>query len=501
MLKRLILTLVCVLSAIPAAFIPPAVRGAEFYVGAVSVDITPDRPVLLQGQFNTRIARSAATPITANVIALQSRDGDQSLDQAILVSVDMCSIPLNTREAILTKLAEIFPQFDAEKNLLIAATHTHTSLVTREGGYVLPKGVDPGEILMGDEAARFLADRIAPAVKQAWEGRVRGQFTYGLGNAVVAFNRRSIYENGEAVMYGPTDRKDFRKIEGMEDHDVGCCFFWDAEGKLLAMIVNPSCPAQEVEGLSVINADYWHPVREALHEKYGADVVIAGFCGAAGDLSPHVRYRNKAVDRMTRLRGEDNLHEIARKIVAAVDEVYPVVEPEKSGDIPFTHQYFVLDLPQQRIPAELCEKFRKDAAALKAKLDADDNNGADKLYTEYEWTKGVVDRYDAQQGVENPTFPVPVHILRVGDLAICSNPFELYTDFGVQIKSRTKATQTIIVQLAAPISSGGSGYVPSEYAVRGGGYGAIPQSNRIGAEGGQLYTEKVIEAINALFTE
>ena len=421
--------------------------------------------------------------------------------QIVLVSIDLCSIRLNTRAAIIAKLAEILPEFDAENNLLMAATHTHTSIATGVGGYALPKGVDRSEILMEDEAAQFLADRIAPAIKRAWEGRVRGQFTYGLGNAVIAFNRRSVYENGEAVMYGPTNRADFRKIEGMEDYDVGCCFFWDSEGKLLAMIVNPSCPSQEVEGLSVVNADYWHPVREALKAKYGADVVIAGFCGAAGDLSPHVRYRNKAVDRLSRLRGEDNLHEIARKIVAAVDEVYPVVESEKSGEIPFEHNYLVLDLPQQKISAQLCEQFRQEAANLKAKLDSDDNNGADGLYTSYHWTQGVVDRCEAQQGVENPTFPVPVHVLRLGDLAICSNPFELYTDYAVQIKARSKAVQTIIIQLTAPIDKGGQGYVPSRYAVQGGGYGAIPQSNSIGAEGGQLYTEKTIEAINALFAE
>ena len=495
MLKRWILTLACVLCAAAAA------HSAELYVGAASADITPDRPVLLQGQFCTRIAREAATPITANVIALEARDGEQPLGQIVLVSIDLCSIRLNTRAAIIAKLAEILPEFDAENNLLMAATHTHTSIASRVGAYTLPKGVDPSEVMMDAEAARFLADRIAPAIKRAWEGRVRGQFTYGLGNAVIAFNRRSVYENGEAVMYGPTNRADFRKIEGMEDYDVGCCFFWDSEGKLLAMIVNPSCPSQEVEGLSVVNADYWHPVREALKAKYGADVVIAGFCGAAGDLSPHVRYRNKAVDRMTRLRGEDNLHEIARKIVAAVDEVYPVVESEKSGEIPFEHNYLVLDLPQQKISAQLCEQFRQEAANLKAKLDSDDNNGVDGLYTSYHWTQGVVDRCEAQQGVENPTFPVPVHVLRLGDLAICSNPFELYTDYAVQIKARSKAVQTIIIQLTAPIDKGGQGYVPSRYAVQGGGYGAIPQSNSIGAEGGQLYTEKTIEAINALFAE
>ncbi|MBO7722740.1 MAG: hypothetical protein J6S27_03055, partial [Thermoguttaceae bacterium] len=310
MLKRFILTFACVLFAAAAA------RGAELYIGAASVDFTPDRPVHLQGQMSTRVAQSAATPVTANAIALEARDGDRPLDRAILVSVDLCSVRFNLREAILRKVKDLLPGFSAEEKLIVAATHTHTSVATSHD-YVLPEdlpeGVSPGDILMEDEAAEYLAEKIAGAIKLSWDGRVRGEFAYGLGNAVIAFNRRSVYEDGSAVMYGPTNRDDFRKIEGMEDHDVGCCFFWDSEGKLLAMIVNPSCPAQEVESLSVINADYWHPVREALKAKYGDDVVIAGFTGAAGDLSPHVRYRQAAVDRMTRLRGEDNLHEIARK--------------------------------------------------------------------------------------------------------------------------------------------------------------------------------------------
>ncbi|MBQ6620931.1 MAG: hypothetical protein IJH68_12385 [Thermoguttaceae bacterium] len=498
MLKRFILTFACVLFAAAAA------RGAELYIGAASVDFTPDRPVLLQGQMSTRVAQSAATPVTANAIALEARDGDRPLDRAILVSVDLCSVRFNLREAILRKVKDLLPGFSAEEKLIVAATHTHTSVATSHD-YVLPEdlpeGVSPGDILMEDEAAEYLAEKIAGAIKLSWDGRVRGEFAYGLGNAVIAFNRRSVYEDGSAVMYGPTNRDDFRKIEGMEDHDVGCCFFWDSEGKLLAMIVNPSCPAQEVESLSVINADYWHPVREALRAKYGDDVVIAGFTGAAGDLSPHVRYRQAAVDRMTRLRGEDNLHEIARKIVAAVDEVYPVVESHRESGPVFAHTYTVFDLPQQTLPRDVYEHYKKQMNDEKAACDNDRNHGAGYHYVNYLWSKGIVDRYDAQQGVENPVYPVDAHFLRLGDLAICTNPFELYTDFGVQIKARAQATQTIIIQLTAPLVEPDYCYVPSKYAVQGGGYGAIPETNNIGMEGGQIFADKSVEQINALFGE
>jgi len=44
-------------------------------------------------------------------------------------------------------------------------------------------------------------------------------------------------------MYGPTDRPDFRGIEGSEDPGVEVLLFWDREGKLLATAVNVACPS------------------------------------------------------------------------------------------------------------------------------------------------------------------------------------------------------------------------------------------------------------------
>lgn len=476
---------------------------ADLFVGAESVDLTPTRPVLLQGQFNTRIARTADTPITANIVALESRQQETPSACAVIVSIDVCSIQNNLRDAIFSRLAQALPDFDAEKSLILAATHTHTSIATGPDAYVLAPDTPKDEILFGDEAAAYLADLIVPAIERSWSNRVPALYSFGLGNAVVAYNRRSVYENGTAVMYGNTNDPGFRKIEGMEDHDVGCVFFWNTDGKLLAMLINPSCPSQEVEGLSTINADFWHPVREKLHAQYGNDVVILGLCGAGGDMSPHVRYRAKAIDRMTQLRNADvplqqaRLNEIARRIVMAVDEVYPVVEPVKTADCPLAHRYEIFDVPQQKIPESLYEQFKKDASSIKEKLDADPRNGADHLYVQYNWTNRVVKRYEQQQGVENPTYAIGTHILRLGETVFCTNPFELYTDFAIQMKARSKATQTFVVQLCAAVDK--AGYVPSAYAAALGGYGAIPQSNHVGAEGGQVFTDKTIEVMNSLF--
>ena len=69
----------------------------------------------------------------------------------------------------------------------------------------------------------------------------------------------------------PTNAPNFRAIEGMEDHDVNTMFFWDTSDRLLAIVVNVSCPSQEVESNRLLSSDYWGPTREMLQEKCGRE--------------------------------------------------------------------------------------------------------------------------------------------------------------------------------------------------------------------------------------
>src|SRR5947199_4860840 len=100
-------------------------RSAELHVGGATVSITPDRPVSLAGQMHTRIARQVESPVTATALALESREGDKVLDQAILVSCDLVVIGDGILEPVRRRLEERVPGFDARK-LILSATHTHT---------------------------------------------------------------------------------------------------------------------------------------------------------------------------------------------------------------------------------------------------------------------------------------------------------------------------------------------------------------------------------------
>lgn len=49
-------------------------QSQDLLIGTAVADITPELPVALMGQFNLRIADTTETPLTANVITLESRD-------------------------------------------------------------------------------------------------------------------------------------------------------------------------------------------------------------------------------------------------------------------------------------------------------------------------------------------------------------------------------------------------------------------------------------------
>lgn len=470
------------LTILAAAIVARPAVASELHAGAASVSITPDRPVALSGQMHTRVSKSVRSPVLANALALESREGDKVLDQAVFVACDLVAIP----ESILQKSRELvrarIPGFDPSK-LILSATHTHTAPVLEEGFYEIPKDgvMQPGEY------AEFLVARVADAAVAAWESRRPSKVGWGLGHAMVAQNRRSIYADGRSVMYGPTDRPDFRGIEGPEDHGVEALFLWDDAGKLLATAVNLACPSQEVEGESSVDADVWHEIRETLKARHGAGLVVLGWTGAAGDQSPHLMYRKRAEERMRALRKRSRLEELAARVVAAWDEAHEGAKQEPVAGVPLVHQVESLDLP----PRIVSEADAASAAANVERLSKDPANRRLVL-----WHQDVVERRRRQEAGDARPYRIELHALRLGDVAIATNPFELYTQYGIQMKARSKALQTFLIQLAGPGS-----YLPTEPAVRGGGYSAIAESNQVGPEGGQVLSDRTVEVLNAMWPE
>jgi len=465
------------------------VFGAELLVGTAVADITPEEPVAVSGQFHLRIARTVESSVTANVVALESRQDGRSLDAAIMVSCDLVYITTDVSSMVRQQVKQRLPELDPTK-IFLSATHTHTGPVTLPGKYAIP---EDGVISVADYRS-FLVERVAEAIVRAWTGRQPGSVAWGLGHAVVAYNRRAVYADGRAQMYGRTDLPDFRRLEGYEDHDVGTLFFFDASGELIAVAVNVSCPAQEVESRSTVNADFWHPVRETLREKYGDRLCVLGWAGASGDQSPHLMYRHAADERMRQLRGLTRLEEIARRIVRAVDEAYEVVREDRCADVPLTHKVETLRLPMRLVTEAEYAEAKAAVEQAKARIAADPK-AADREHRRMKWYEVTVERFERQQTDPTPSHEMELHVLRIGEAAVCTNAFELFTDYGIRIKARSKAVQTFVVQLVGP-----GGYLATERAVRGGHYSAVVHSCLVGPEGGQILVDRTVELVNSLWS-
>ena len=114
----------------------------ELHIGTAIADITPKLPVALMGQFNLRIADTIETPLTANVIALESRNGIRSLDIAIMVSCDVVEIPEMLLKMVRDEVHKKIPEIDAKK-IFMTAIHTHTAPVLENGISVFIQISDP----------------------------------------------------------------------------------------------------------------------------------------------------------------------------------------------------------------------------------------------------------------------------------------------------------------------------------------------------------------------
>ncbi len=472
------------------------VRAAELWIGKATTSITPDRPVPLTGGTSVRIGREVRSQLVANVLALESRNGQESLDQAILVACDLCVIRPGIQEGLRKHLADRLPGFDLNK-LFLAATHTHEAPVLLQERY---DEADYADAMQPKEYVPWLFEQISQAVVKAWEGRAAGGVAWGLGHAVAGHNRRVVFSDGTSRMHGNTADPGFRGIEGYEDHGVPILCFYNADKKLIAAAMAPATTAQ-AEGGSKVSADFWHDVRQRIHERHGEDVCVLGFCAPAGDQTPRPQVNKRAEQRMMDLRGITRAQEVGRRVADTFNDVAEVVAKDIRTDVPFVHRVEKIELPARIVTDEeyaVAKKVCNDIDAKPARGKADS------------WTRGlyglIAERYEAQQKGEAKTYAVELHVIRLGDVAIATNPFELFVDYGVQIEARSPAVQTFLIQLSATGEQHGY-YVPTPRAIAGGAlnekpftnYSATVMTGMVGPEGAQALVDRTVETIGELW--
>lgn len=499
----------------------------QLKIGWASADITPSRPVLLAGQFYARVSEGVKDPVTATALAIESiKEGKSS--RAIMITCDLVSIPdglrdaSNLRDRVRTLLQDLSPALQPE-DILINATHTHAAPYVNTGdveklyGVSLAMMAPEKNVMPPSEYLEFAAAKIAAAARQAWVSRKNGGISYGLSKAVIGHNRLQSLESGKSVMYGQTNTPEFSHIEGYENHDLNLLYTWDEKSQLTGVVVNAAIPSQVSEHLYELSADFWADTRQLLQEKLGKGVYVLAQVSTAGDQSPHVMWGARAEERMQKLMGIDaegvgrgsmaQRKYIAHQIYNGIEAILPYMKKNIEWNPTFIHKMESVSLSRRLLgPADLesakleivkWEKIYHDMLA-----DAKANPAKTKTprwytkitesYSHYRRGQSVLERFELEK--VQPKLSVEVHALRIGEMALATNPFELYLDYGIQMITRSVATQTFLVQL-----TGSGTYLPTKRSIAGGAYGAVPASTIMGPEGGKELVEATLKLINSMW--
>ncbi len=490
-------------------------------IGWGQVSILPDgRKVDLVGQFYERISDKVETPIYVTAMALECGD-----DQAIFVGCDLIS----TSRSLLNDVRAYLPDdcgFDKQK-LMISAIHSHTTpgyarrsdsfsnalnalnaLKPEHVEYVPLVHDDDPNILRGEEARQFLIERIAKAAIEAWNNRNEGALAFAFGRAAVGLCRRVCYDDGSAKMWGDTNSANFTELESGNDSGIEMMFTYDTNKKLTGVVANVACPAQVLEHQNFISSDYMGKVRELIKAKYGSDVSFLALVSPPGDMCPRdlVRwvdaeidlndpniYREKIIER----RADPSMFDIkgcekaARRVAT---EIFYELEDVKEyiTETTLEHKPLIIDIPLRRVTIEEYDRAMKEVTTFfeKCKGTIDYADNANLMIH-----SGTIARFELQKTMD--MYDIEVHVLRLGDVAFATNPYELFLNYANQIRARSLAKQTFLVQLCC----GSYGYLPTEKAEKGSHYSAFVGSGTTDHVGGALLVRKTLKEINGMFKD
>ena len=503
---------------------------SKLNIGWSEVSITPDKKISLAGQFAERISEYVEKPLTATAMAVEAGD-----EQMVLVSTDLVAVGGNLMDAIRETLAGNDAGLDPNK-VIVSAIHTHTGPVYPEEGYVglhlnmghsfrtlLESELPPDrkyiesapissspEIATDQEVYELLVERLTKVVLEAWNNRAPGSYVNAFGRAVVGMCRRAAYSDGSAQMWGDTNTAVFEALEGGNDSGIELLYVFDENEKLTGVVANIACPAQCVQHRHFVSPDYWGEVKVRLRKYFGEDIYLLALCSAAGDQCPVdlVRWvepesdlndpnctrvnppKRKADPSMFDLPG---MYKAGKRVANESIEVWEEGLDEAQTDPVFEHRVELMQLPIRR--ATLADINRAKAGIRDYLRDI---QGRDVDYNDVANLQvhlGVIARAKKQEILD--VLETEIHIIRLGTIAMASNPFELFLDYGNQIKARSAAEQTFLIQLA----NGAEGYLPTAKAERHGHYSAFISSGQVGHVGGEQLVRETLQNIREMFAE
>ena len=434
---------------------------------------------------------------------------ENNSEVAVMVSLDLATVAEDFEKELQETMNKEIPELDSSR-IFLNAIHTHNApgMVTWRDWW------EPdNEAVRAEDYRQFLMERLVRLIAQAWQSRSPAGIASSFSSARIGHSRCAMYEDGTSEMYGDTGREDFVGMEGGEDSGVELLFTFTGDTPS-GCVVNLACPSQVLEAGYRISSDFMGALGEKLKARFGAGFATLSQISAAGCQAPRDLSRNYKSDEPD-FWHEDGVETAAERLSKAVIEGFEKIEDNIRYDgVELRHKVKRLKLPRRRASQKEYEEAEKVVAELEA-IKPSRGAYADFLsdirrneavsgrpgpydsklhnFVLIQNAKAVLKRHADQE--EKPGYEFELHVVRLGDIAFVSNPFELYLAYGQQLKARSCAAQTIVIQLATDYG----GYLPTASAEQRGAYGSLIINGQVGSAGGKMLIDETLDAIAELF--
>ena len=419
--------------------------------GAARLDITPPLGTPLRGFFTERRATAVHDPLHVRAFAVEH--GGAGIAVAVCDLVSCARTYLDRAKALIAESTPLSPD-----RVLIACTHTHTGPETGDDAYTA-----------------WLSQRIADAVRLAWERREPAEAGWGAGEEHrVAFNRRYRMKDGSVRTNPGLANPDVVEPVGPIDPEVGLLCLRASDGHAIGVLANHALHyVGTPDAQHAISADYFGCFATLLQRMRGEEFVAALSNGASGDINN--------IDVLGGARPKNDRYQHTERVAAliAAQALWAWHGATFSGEAPVGAAMREVTLRRRPPPTQ------EDVARAR-EIDARVAAGESVLMGDRSFARRVLRRNE-----ESGAISTWVQALRIGDLALVSAPGELFVELGLEIKRRSPFGQTMVIELA----NDGIGYIPTRRAFEEGAY--EPEASALQPGEG----ERVVETAVALLEE
>ena len=396
--------------------------GKELLLGVARGDITPEIGGNLFGYRPDLYSESINDNLTASVFAFI-----QGEEKFVLITVSVCLIDTYVADELRGLISE--KHNVKSDNIIICATHTHSGPSTINmpgwGGVDMPyyEGI--------------MKPNILKAVDEAFENTQPVTMGVGVGESKLGINRRQLNIDNSVGLgqcywapYNP---------------QMTVISFKNDENKIIGNIIHYGCHGTCAGLNKEVSRDWSGVMTDALENESGA--ITAFFNGPEGDVGPRLSNGQTTAELPSIYEIGNIGAKDAIRIFKSIDEYkdFSVSSVSSSVKLPYDKRISYEEA------VEGAEKYAGETINYGKQLSVYFNKVKDSYETDF---------------VEEEYTEIPQSIIRIGDVAFVSFPYELFSEIGMRINCAVEDLNVLSLSNA----NGSKGYFPTEDQLCKGGY-------------------------------